>query len=87
MKNSKLKKENAITLIALVITIVILLILAAVSINAVIGDNGIITKSREAKLKMQVETEKEKINLAINDIDNLTENLQTTKVQKLNSIL
>lgn len=41
--------QNGITLIALVVTIVVLLILAGVSINLVIGQNGIITKARDAK--------------------------------------
>lgn len=39
--------EKGITLIALVVTIVVLLILAGVSINLVIGDNGIITKAKQ----------------------------------------
>ena len=41
--------QNGITLIALVVTTVVLLILAGVSINLVIGQNGIITKARDAK--------------------------------------
>ena len=40
--------EKGITLIALIVTIVVLLILAGVSINLVIGDNGIITKAKQA---------------------------------------
>ena len=40
--------EKGITLIALVVTIVVLLILAGVGINLVIGDNGIITKAKQA---------------------------------------
>ena len=43
------KKEKGITLIALVVTVVVLLILAGVSINLVIGNNGIITKAGDAK--------------------------------------
>ena len=45
------KRNNGITLVALVVTIVVLLILAGVSINLVLGDNGIITKAKEAKEK------------------------------------
>ena len=41
--------EKAITLIALVVTIVVLIILATVSINAVLGQNGIIGKAKQAK--------------------------------------
>lgn len=45
--------EKGITLIALVVTIVVLLILAGVSLNLVIGNNGIITKTKEAKTEMR----------------------------------
>lgn len=58
----KLTKNNGITLVALVVTIVVLLILAGVSINLVIGNNGIINKAKEAKEKTkqaQYNTEKE----------------------------
>lgn len=41
------KIEKGITLIALVVTIIVLIILAGVSINLVLGDNGIITKARK----------------------------------------
>lgn len=43
------KKENGITLVALVVTIVVLLILAGVSISLVLGNNGLINKTKEAK--------------------------------------
>ena len=45
------KKQKGITLIALVITIIVLLILAAVTINALSGDNGILKRATEAKQK------------------------------------
>ena len=45
-------KEKGITLIALVVTIVVLLILAGVSINALFGDSGIINKAKDAQNKM-----------------------------------
>ena len=45
----RIKRENGITLIALVVTIVVLIILATVSINAVLGQNGIIGKAKQAK--------------------------------------
>ena len=44
-----LKNKNGITLIALVISIIVMLILAGVSLNATIGDNGIITQAQNAK--------------------------------------
>ena len=43
------KKEKGITLVALVVTIVILLILAGVSLNLVFGSNGIVSKAGEAR--------------------------------------
>ena len=49
-KNNNLK-ENGITLIALIVTIVILLILAGVTLNAVFSDNGIIKRARDAQTK------------------------------------
>ena len=42
-------KEKGVTLIALVITIIVLIILAGVAINALVGENGIITQARRAK--------------------------------------
>ena len=47
----KLKSQKAITLIALVITIIVLLILAAVSIATLTGENGILTRANDAKLE------------------------------------
>ena len=47
------KETNGITLIALVVTIVVLLILAGVSINMVLGQNGIVTKSKDARDKTE----------------------------------
>ena len=54
MKNRK--KKNAITLIALVITIVIMLLLAGVAIQMTMGENGLIAKSKEAQ-KAQAKAE------------------------------
>ena len=47
----KNKKERGITLIALVVTIVVLLILAGVSISLVINNNGVISKAKDARDK------------------------------------
>ena len=49
MRKIKNNTENGITLIALVVTIVVLIILATVSINVVIGQNGLIEKAKQAK--------------------------------------
>ena len=62
---NKLKNKKGITLIALVVTVVVLIILAGVSINAVIGDDGIIKKAQNsANLTKEAEV-KESINRTI----------------------
>ena len=48
-KEKRIQENKGITLIALVVTIVVLIILATVSINAVLGQNGIIGKAKQAK--------------------------------------
>ena len=67
-----MKRERGITLIALVVTIVVLLILAGVSINALFGNNGIIEKAKEAQNKMDKATENDQkeINELTNWLDN-----------------
>ena len=61
----KEKTNKGITLIALVITIIVLLILAAVSIATLTGENGIITKASKAKEENKQGEAKEQINLAV----------------------
>ena len=46
MNKKSLRKERGITIIALVITIIVLIILAGISIAAITGDEGIIKKGR-----------------------------------------
>lgn len=60
----KQKKEKGITLIALVVTIVVLLILAGVAISMLTGDNGIITNAQNAKESMDIAGEKEIVQLS-----------------------
>lgn len=55
-QKTKLKSNQAITLVALVVTIVVLLILAGVSINLVLGENGLISKAKEAREKTKEAT-------------------------------
>ena len=50
-KKLKIKQEKGITLIALVVTIVVLLILAGVSISLVLNNNGVISKAKDARDK------------------------------------
>lgn len=58
--------ESGITLIALIITIIILLILATVSIAVLTGDNGIIAQANQARIDTKIGEEKEQIALAYN---------------------
>ena len=65
MKKEKNKRyDGGITLIALVVTVVVLLILAGVSLNLVIGNEGILTRSKEAvdKYGKQAENEQQGLN-------------------------
>ena len=66
--------QTGITLIALVVTIVVLLILAGVSINALFGDSGIINKAKDAQNKMDqaVENDQKGINELSNWLDSKT---------------
>ena len=61
-----MKKQNGITLIALVITIIVLLILAGVSIAMLTGDNGILTKATDSKTATSKAEVMEKINMELN---------------------
>ena len=68
-KKFKNKKQQGITLIALVVTIVILLILASISIGALTGDNGIINQAHTAKEDTEIASWEEQIDLAIIDAE------------------
>lgn len=61
----KTKDTRGITLVALVITIVVLLILVGISINLVLGDNGIITKAQEARIAQELSSYKENMEIFI----------------------
>ena len=62
---NNVRKQNGITLIALVITIIVLIILAGIAISMTVGENGIFAKAKEAK-RLQITAEaKEKIGTEI----------------------
>lgn len=61
------KKERGITLVALVVTIVVLLILAGVTLSLVLSQNGIINKAKEGKTEYENATNYEKT--ILNDTD------------------
>ena len=63
MSKNKIKNEKAITLIALIVTIIVLLILAGVSIAVLTGDNSILRRSSEAKVTTKIAEIEEQANL------------------------
>ncbi len=78
-------KNNGITLIALVITMIVLLILAGVTIATLTGDNGILTRVSESKEKTEEAQEKEGIELALSTAqigDSGYQELNQTNLQK-----
>jgi len=63
-----MRNQKGITLIALVITIIVLLILAGVSIAMLTGQNGILTQANSAKSDTNKAEAVERINLALNAV-------------------
>lgn len=61
-------ENRGITLIALVVTIILLLILAGASISMLTGQNGILDRAREAKERTEISSEKEKIGLVYTNL-------------------
>ena len=59
IKEQKVKAEKGITILALVITIIVLLILAGITISAITSDNGIIQNAGKAKEEAEIANEKE----------------------------
>ena len=91
----KIRRANkGITLIALVITIIVLLILAGVSIAMLTGENGVLTKATEAKEQTEISQEKEEIAMAYaaakaNKVEQVANDVTASELQgeltKLNS--
>lgn len=65
MKKNIFKKQKGITIIALVITIVVLLILAGITIGAITGNNGIIGQTQTAKTNTEREQIREQIDVMV----------------------
>ena len=57
--------ENGITIVALIITVIILLILAGISLNLVIGENGIIKNAKQAKAETEKKSEEEELRIIL----------------------
>lgn len=81
-----MKKENGITLVALVISIIVLLILATVTIQTLTGNNGLLTKAETAVQSNKDSQELEKIQLAVLSAQmknkNLSEEILNTELQE-----
>ena len=86
-EKKKIKQVQGITLIALVITIIVLLILAGVSIATLTGENGILTRANDAKENTEQATAREKVEVEVLgsygkngklDLDRLKENIQNS---------
>ena len=60
-----MKSNKGVTLIALVITIIVLLILAGVSISLVVGDSGVFSRGRDATVQTQISGLEEALNRAV----------------------
>ncbi len=69
-KKFKVLDEKGITLVALVVTIIVLLILAGVSLSLVLGNNGVITKTQEAAFMQKISSYKEEMEMNIVGITN-----------------
>ena len=81
----KIKQEEGITLIALVVTIVVLLILAGVSISLVLNNNGVISKAKDAKYSTERGQAQDEVNLAIHylQIEDATSTLTQEERRKI----
>ena len=88
-KIQKNEREKGITLIALVITIIVLLILAGVTIATLTGNNGVLTKATEAKDETTQSTAEEMVSLAIGSLQtkNLGDRSQITPEAIANQVM
>ena len=65
MKKQERKEEKGITLVALVVTIIVLIILAGVSIAMLVGETGIVTQTQIVAQDTEIKGDEEKIRLAM----------------------
>ena len=91
-----LKENKGVTLVALVITIIVLLILAGVTLSMVMGDSGIFTKANKASEETNLASARDAIRLALlevttnnynNDGSQKTAYTETTIVDEVNKQL
>ena len=62
---NKVREEKGITLVVLIITIIVLLILAGVTLNMVMGENGLFGKANNAKNKTEVPQYEEELRMCV----------------------
>lgn len=79
--NERNLADKGITLIALVITIIVLLILASVSIAMLTGTNGILTQAQNAKQANEISSKEEKLKLAVTGAIADSENMNFEKLK------
>ena len=84
----KMRNQKGITLVALVVTIIVLIILSGISINLLLGKNGLITKAQEAKKQQKIAEIKEKISLELSaaETDAIIRN-ESLEEEQLNDIV
>ena len=83
--SNRIKKANGITLIALVVTIVILVILGTISVNLLIKDGGIISKAKESAVINAINQKKELVQMAITtkNVDKLSGEKDIVSVEEV----
>lgn len=81
IKNEK-KSSKGITLIALIVTIVVLLILASIGIATLTGNNGLISSTQSAKEKSEIADEKELLEQAVTVVIGKNRNISGEKLKK-----
>ena len=72
-----IENKTGITLVALVVTIIVLLILAGITISLLFGDNGAITRAQESAFKTEIAKVNEKFNMYLN-----TKKMENLEFQK-----
>ena len=84
----KFLEKSGITIISLIVTIIVLLILAGIGISAIVGDNSVINKSQNVKLKAEESQAEEELSTAwINIISDNYYSLEEITKEIFNSYL
>ena len=83
IRKIKITAENGITLVALVITIVILIILATITINAAFGEEGLIARAEQAKnlTEQATRNEQESLNSLMDEFDDIINGEEPEEVE------